>query len=297
MEKGLKQFITSNSDSANRWQQFKTHNLPSVFASERVESLTPFFNTPFYSQFSEEQKIALYKAFIQFNGEALVLLELILYEGIRSLVAKSKDPILIEASKKLMREEKDHSKAYIRFLRHRCPGFAQQSYVLRNSKMFKNSFLWLARYYPVSLALPAAKIETYAVFYGKAMQKAFGENSNDWTQLNILHLLDETQHIGYEFDMYEFELQRLGIFKKTLALISTLCGITFMQICFLIGCSRMVRIVLKPTSFFATVQWTLRLGGWILRDFTPYRHTRTFLKTQFQARETSFGGLFGFMYK
>ena len=297
MEKGLKQFITSNGDSANRWQQFKNHKLPSVFASDRVDAITPFFNTPFYSQLNEKQKVALYKAFIQFNAEALVLLELILYEGIRSLVAKSKDETLIEASKKLMREEKDHSKAYIRFLRNHCPDFALQSFVLRNSRLFKNSFLWLARYYPVCLALPAAKIETYAVFYGKAMQKAFGENSNDWTQLNILHLLDETQHIGYEFDMYEFELQRLGLFRKSIALFSTFLGIVFMQICFLIGCSRMVKIVLKPNSFFSKVQWTLRLGGWILREFTPYRQTRSFLKTQFQSRETSFGGLFGFMYK
>ncbi|WP_142697182.1 hypothetical protein [Bdellovibrio sp. NC01] len=293
----MRQFIISNNDSAYRWRQFKNQSLPSVFASARVDSLTPFSNTPFYSALSEEQKNAFYKAFIQFNAEALILLELVLYEGVRSLITQRQDATLIEASRKLMQEEKDHSKAFIRFLQNDCPGFASTSYLLRHNKKFKNSFLWLARTYPVALALPAAKVEAYTVFYGKALQNAFSDNVNSWSQLNVLHLMDESLHIGYEFDMYELELSQLKGLKKVLALASTLACIFYLQICFLIGCSRMVKAVLHTTSFMETTRWTLRLGGWILREFAPYRQTRSFIKNQFQSRKPSFGNLFGFMYK
>ncbi len=297
MEKGLKHFITSNIDSAHRWQKFKYQVFPSIFEMKRVDEFTPFFNTPFFNLLTESQKGAFYRAFIQFNAEALILLELVLYEGVRSLIAKTNNVALIEASRKIMAEEKDHTKAFVRFLKKDCPGFAQRSYLLRNNRIFKNSFLWLARKNPVALALPAAKVEAYTVFYGKALKEAFAHQANSWSQLNVLHLLDESLHIGYEFDMYEIELSKVHGFCRALALICTFICIFYLQVCFLIGCSRMVRQILGSKSFLKTSRWTLRLGGWILQEFGPYQQTRNFLKTQFQARAPLYGGLFGFMYK
>lgn len=297
MEKNLKAFIQSNTDSHQRWLKFKDSVWPSVFSFNRKDPLTPFYNTSHFQKLSNDQKTNLYKSFIQFNAEALILLELILYEGMGSLRKKRANEELQEASLKIMNEEKDHTMAFIRFLKNDCPSFARNSFLLRQNKKFKNSFLWLARNFPVGLALPAAKVEAYTVFYGRFLEKVFDKNQNSWVQLNSLHLLDEGHHIGFEFNMYEEELGSATIFGKITAVCATVLCILHLQICFLIGSARIVKKDLKTRGFLATLLWTLRLGTWILKEFEPYIQTRFFLKKQFILRQPSFGFIFKFMYR
>lgn len=296
MEKGLQKFIENNQDSHQRWVEFRQSQYPSVYAEPMVAEMTPFSGMDEFAQLSQKTKLDLYHAFMQFNGEALVLLELILCEGMKSVVRDAAHPTLAAAAKKLIVEEVDHTKAFLRFLKNDCPQFPQKSYVLRDNKLFKNSFLWIARNHPLALALPGAKIETYVIFYGKALLKAFQKRPNDWSKLNELHLLDEVHHIGYEFDLYAEEMASLSWVKKVTALFWTLVVVLYFQICFLIGCFRIVSYEMPNLNLRQKLAWTMRLGKWTLRHFEPYRLTRGYLKNQFEGRQVYAGRFFKFMY-
>jgi hypothetical protein len=294
---GFQQFTASNKNFAQKWKDFRSEEIKSVFNSPSVPVLTPFYSTPLFSSLSLNEQNNLYRAFIQFTAEALIFLELLLYEGLISLKKSQDNEELKLASEKLMAEEKLHTQAFLRFLKKDCSAFPHKSYLLRNNSTFKNSFLWLARNFPVALALPAAKVEAYTIFYSQALDRAYGGAENSWSKLNSLHLSDETHHVGYEFQMYECEMRRYWGPFKIIPIFATLIAILFFQVCFLIGCWRMVKLEVPRLSFFRHIYYVGSLGKWILRNFQPYRETRKFIKTQFTLRKPSYGFLFRFMYK
>lgn len=297
MELGLQKFIQINNNATSRWKEFKTQNFPNIYEAPRVEELTPFFNSKYYSQLTLDEKSRLYSCYIQFNAEAIILLELVLHQSIKSLNQEHNNPVIQKATEKMQQEEKDHTQAYLRFLKSSCPGFPKESFLLRRNKNVKNLFVWIARKFPVALTLPGAKFEAYSVFYSHEISNHFKTSPNNWSQLNHLHMLDEKHHIGYEFDIHELTMEKYNFLKATLAFISTYVFVFFLQVLFIIGCYRMISYSLSNIGTLKKIIYSLRLGRWILRDFTPYRLTRDYLKKIFKSRKPRLGSLIALIYK
>jgi hypothetical protein len=296
MEKGLQKFIQINKDSSLRWSEFKKESSPSIENYPLVNELIPFSGTKFFSQLTEQEKKNFFQAFMQFNAEAIILLELTLFVGIKSIFNKQQSTEIVEASKKMLVEEKDHTKAYIRFLRQYCPEYPKKSYLLRRNSFIKNSMAFFAKYFPLTLTIPGAKFEAYSVFYSQELTQHFSPD-NYWRKLNHLHLLDETHHVGYEFDIYQLEMDSLSPVGKFFSIVATYFFILVMQFVFIIGSYRMVHFSKNNLSVLEKIKWTLGLGKWILRDFPAYQKTRTYIQKQFENRQPILGKYFKIIYR
>lgn len=296
MEKGLQKFIQINKESASRWQDFRNESSSLITEYPLVLELIPFSGTKYFSKLSDQEKKNLFQAFIQFNAEAIILLELTLFVSIRSLFKKNKSADIVTASKKMLTEEKDHTKAYIRFLRKYCPDYPEKSYLLRKNNLIKNSMAFFAKNFPLTLAIPGAKFEAYSVFYSQELTLHFPDN-NYWRKLNHLHLLDETHHVGYEFDIYQIEMKELSWIAKIFSVMATYFFIIIMQFVFLVGCYRMIQFSKKDLSFFQRFSWSFALGKWILREFPAYKKTRNYLQKQFENRQPTLGRYFKIIYR
>lgn len=296
MEKGLQKFIQINKESTDRWHEFQKITGPQITEYPLVTELIPFSGTKLFANLTEQEKQIFFQAFMQFNAEAIILLELTLFVGIRAIFNKQKTSEIVEASRKMLIEEKDHTKAYIRFLRQYCPEYPQKSYLLRRNHFIKNSMAFFAKYFPLTLTIPGAKFEAYSVFYSQELTQHFAQD-NYWRKLNHLHLLDETHHVGYEFDIYQIEMDLLSTFGKIFSLFATYLFILVMQFVFLIGSYRMVHFSKADLSPFEKIKWTLALGKWILREFPAYQKTRTYIQKQFENRQPIWGKYFKIIYR
>lgn len=292
----LEQFTRTNIDTRERWRSLARQSWPSYRKEARPEEQTPFSGTPAYAKLSEAEKEALYHNFIQFNAETVAMLELVLYEGMKTLKTPGQDPVVLTAVQKLLDEEKLHTKGFLRFLKQECPEFPRKSFMLRRTRWLKHAFLRFARANPVGLTLPAAKIEAYSVYYGKSLKKSYKQN-NHWVELNYLHLLDESHHVNFEFDLFMERAQNASVWQKTRLIWGNLYCILLFQITFLLGCSRIIRASLPERSRRERLRLTFKMGHWILYQFEPYHFTREHLKAHFRRRHLFASWLFRFMYR
>lgn len=297
MEKGLKRFTQINKESSTRWADFKNVSGDSIEGYAFIPELTPFYNTPYYSLLTAEEKSKFFHAFMQFNAEAIILLELTLYEGIKSTLKNHSQEDIRLASDKMVREEKDHTKAYLKFLKYSCPHFPKISFLLRRNGLIKNVLTFFARNQPLTLTIPGAKFEAYSVFYSHEISEYQDPQKNYWAQLNHLHMLDETHHVNFEFDLYHEEMTKLNSLQRFFLLISTFVFILAMQVVFLIGCYRMVHYSKVNLTGLEKIKWTLGLGKWVLREFPAYKKTRSFIKKQFESRNPILGKYFSIIYR
>lgn len=296
MTTSLLDFAQADSGTESRWRSFKNLNLPSYLNQERPDSLIPFSGTPIFNELSEQEKQKLYVAFTQFNAEVVIMLELILYDGFKKFQTSGCDESVVNAVKKIRLEEKLHTKGFMSFLKKETPAFPKTSFILRNNKWLKHIFLHLVRWNPVSLALSAAKVEAFSVYYGKCLRSSYKEN-NLWVEVNYLHLLDESHHVGFEFDLFCYMTEKSNKLEKLKIIVGNFLFILMLQITFLVGCHRMIKFSLPHTNPFNRLQKVFQLGRWILYEFEPYSQTRDLIKTQFVTRKIFAKSLFQFMHK
>ena len=296
METSLVHFANTSTNTESRWRNLKKQNLPSYLNEARPEVLTPYFKFPFYELLTEEQKQRLYVAFAQFNAEVLIMLELVLYVGMKEFLSETNDPVVANAIKKMRHEEKLHTKGFLTFLKKDTPLFPKTSFMLRNNSLLKNAFLILVRWNPLSLALPAAKVEAFSVYFGKCVRSQYKIN-NLWVEVNYLHLIDETQHVNFEFDLFKYMTSNSGPIEKLKIIVGNFLFIFLLQITFLIGCHRMVKYSLPDLSRIDHIKKLLLMGKWILYKFEPYAQTRELIKNHFLNRTFFAKALFQFMHR
>lgn len=297
MEKGLKKFTQINRESSTRWSDFKKISGESIKTYDFIPELTPFYNTPLFSHLTNSEKNNFFHSFMQFNAEAIILLELTLYEGIKSTFKTHNQEDIRMASVKMLHEEKDHTKAYLKFLKYSCPDFPKTSFILRRNRLIKNTLTFFARKLPITLTIPGAKFEAYSVFYSQEVSQHQSPQTNYWAQLNHLHMLDETHHVNFEFDLYHEEMTNQNSLERFFLLAATFVFILVMQVVFLIGCYRMVNYSKANLNPIERWKWTLGLGEWVLREFPPYKKTRVFIKKQFENRNPILGKYFSIIYR
>lgn len=296
MESSLFHFSINNNQTEQRWKDYKHLSLPSFLSQPRPDRLIPFYGFPVFSKLTEKQKQNLYVAFTQFNAEVVIMLELVLYEGLNGFQSSTNDQVVIDAVKKIRWEEKLHTKGFLRFLKRETPLFPKTSFMLRNNTLLKNSFLTLVKAIPLSVALPAAKVEAFSVYYGKCLRSSYKEN-NLWVEVNYLHLIDESHHVSFEFDLFKHITATASWGEKIKIIIGNFLFILMLQITFLIGCHRMIKFALPHLSLSAHVKTVLQLGKWILYGFEPYAQTRELIRNQFTKRSFFAKSLFQFMHK
>lgn len=296
MESSLFHFSKNDNHTEQRWKDYKHLSLASYLSQPRPDELVPFYGFPVFSELTEEQKQKLYIAFTQFNAEVVIMLELVLYEGLKDFQSSNNDPVVVEAVKKIRWEEKLHTKGFLRFLKKETPLFPKTSFMLRNNTWLKNSFLTLVKSIPLSVALPAAKVEAFSVYYGKCLRSSYKEN-NLWVEVNYLHLIDESHHVSFEFDLFKHITASANWFQKIKIIIGNLLFIMMLQITFLIGCHRMIKYALPHLTKRNHVKMVLQLGKWILYGFEPYSQTRELIRNQFASRNFFAKSLFQFMHK
>ncbi len=296
METSLLHFANTSPDTEASWRGLKKLKLPSYLNETRPDTLTPYFKFPFFDLLSGDQKQRLYVAFTQFNAEVLIMLELVLYEGMKVVLTDSFDPVVTQAVKKMRHEEKLHTKGFITFLKKETPLFPKTSFMLRNNSWLKNAFLKLVRWNPLSLALPAAKVEAFSVYYGKCVRSQYKTN-NLWVEVNYLHLIDEAHHVNFEFDLFKHMTSKSGPIEKLKIITGNFLFILLLQITFLIGCHRMVKYSLPNLKHLEHIKKVLLLGKWILYKFEPYAQTRELIKNHFISRTFFAKSLFQFMHR
>lgn len=296
MESSLAHFARNENQTHARWKDYKYLSLPSYLSQERPDTLIPFFGMREFSELSEDQKQKLYIAFTQFNAEVVIMLELVLYEGMKEFETATNDSVVIDAVKKIRLEEKLHTHGFLRFLKKETPLFPKTSFMLRNNTWLKNTLLTLVKWNPLSLALPAAKVEGFSVYYGKCLRSAYKEN-NLWVEVNYLHLIDESQHVSFEFDLFKHMTTKANWFEKTKIIVGNFLFILMLQITFLIGCHRIIKYTFPNLGRGQHIKRVLRLGRWILYGFEPYAQTRELIKNQFASRQFFAKSLFQFMHK
>jgi len=296
MEPSLAHFAKADNQTEQRWKNYKHLTLPSYLSQPRPDGLIPFYGFPFFSELTEEQKQKLYVAFTQFNAEVVIMLELVLYEGMKDFEKQKNDVDVIAAVKKIRQEEKLHTRGFLRFLKKETPLFPKTSFMLRNNTWLKHTFLRLVKWIPLSVALPAAKVEAFSVYYGKCLRSSYKEN-NLWVEVNYLHLIDESQHVSFEFDLFKHITSKAGPLEKAKIIVGNFLFIMMLQITFLIGCHRMISYALPDLRGRRHVKKVLEMGKWILYGFEPYSQTRELIRNQFSNRSFFAKSLFQFMHK
>lgn len=296
METSLAQFSADNNNTESRWRNLKNLNLPSYLNQQRPEVLVPFSGTPFFNSLTEDEKQRLYIAFTQFNAEVVIMLELVLYAGLKEFQTKNNDYVVVAAVKKIRREEKLHTKGFLTFLKQETPLFPKTSFMLRNNKWLKNAFLILVKWNPLSLTLPAAKVEAFSVYYGKYLRSSYKEN-NLWVEVNYLHLIDESHHVSFEFDLFKHIISSSSSLEKVKIIVGNLIFILMLQVTFFIGCHRMIKYSLPQLSWHQHIKKVLQMGKWILYGFEPYSQTRELIGNHFSKRTFFAKSLFHFMHK
>lgn len=296
MESSLLDFSTNDNNTEYRWRNFKHLQLPSYLSQPRPVALIPFYGDPFFEQLTDDQKQKLYVAFTQFNAEVVIMLELVLYEGLKEFETQNNDPVVIAAVKKIRWEEKLHTRGFLSFLKKEAPLFPKTSFMLRNNSWLKNTLLGLVRWNPLSLTLPAAKVEAFSVYYGKCLRSNYQEN-NLWVEVNFLHLIDESHHVSFEFDLFKHMIAKSNSYGKLKIIVGNYLFIFMLQVTFLIGCHRMIKYALPSLSRRQHIKRVLNLGRWILYGFEPYAQTRELIRNQFASRTFFAKSLFQFMHK
>lgn len=298
-ELAFEQFNQKNLDYRERWAGFEPGRFPSVTQGVAPEGQVPFSGTPLFSHLSASQKRALYLGLIKINAEAFTILEMLLLTGFRRL---SHTPGLSAgeraALKKLIHEEFLHIKAFSSVLKSEAElQYPKKSVMLLQNHRMRSMLAWMAKNVPVALTLPAVKLEIYSMCYSRYLKECFGSwETNRWTKVHELHLLDEAHHVSLQFDVFEERILS-GKGKNRLQTVMGVCFFFILLQFLLFGaCRRVVAEAFPELSSFHNRRRSFRLIRWIVREYEPYRKTQAQVRSNFDRRKPSYRRFFSFLH-
>ena len=297
---GFADFVVSNPDFVQRWELFSKTVAPAL-SGPAPELLTPFSGTEFFASLDEGTRRALYLGFVRMNAEAFIILEQVLLAGFGSLTRPASlraRSSAAQAVRKLLVEELYHVAAFKKFLRdERQLAWPEKSVFLRSHHGLRNFLVWLARKAPFALALPAAKLESYTLYYAQTVRKAYGSwDANRWSKLHHLHSMDEGGHLPLQFDLYERAMGEMKALERVKTLIGTIVLFFVLQLLLVLGMSGVIADAFPSQSRVWRTTKAISAGRWVVRRFEPYQQARLNVRRSFEKRRPTFGRLLSFLH-
>jgi hypothetical protein len=282
-------------ESRTRWDEFLSNRPPALLSESPVqEALIPLYGTPYFDQLSDQEKRRFYFGFAQFNAEVIVFLEDLLLFSFRRFL-KELAPDTREKMSSIVKDEFQHSKGYRKFLKEEPAVFWPEKKFFLDSAghYFKGIAMGIASRSPMSMAIPGARLEAYSIHLSTYLSRQYGSPlANEWTRLNHLHMLDESRHVPFEFELYE---DTMNLRSHWTTVTGGLLFVLFTQWVLLRANWRMVNCCADKSSLGRRMKLTFHMAFWAVRQFPPYEMARKQIKKLLEDKKPPYGRLFQFL--
>lgn len=285
-------FVQLKNEPEKRWPQWD----PSQFASLSETPLHADFIPVLHKDQSSEESERLHWMFVQFNAEAQIVLEQLFIYALRRHLPFERDPTWKKACRKLMVEEFLHARAYRKFLKSEAKVlWPKWSMTLRGHRSVKWFLCHLLRLDPVCMILPAAKFETYSLFYSNYLVEKYPVK-NRWTEINRMHKQDEVHHVSFDYAWYDKMVRERPWYRQAITAIRSGLFFLGMQVLLVKSCFSIMKEVYPGHSLLSRLRLGLRFAHWGVRRFRPYVETRKNLKEAFLRHKFIHYRILSFMY-
>jgi hypothetical protein len=259
---------TKENHSHSHWiayyeSTFQIHDL--------VESQTPFFGTKWWERITDLEKKKLELGFRQINAEVIIHLEQGLLVAARKLSDKKADLEL----QYFVKDELTHIAAFRDFLDHEFQGkWHENSLLLFHRDRYRKLAFWLFNWEPLSVFLPGAKSEIYAIQYYQSLRPHKSVLNPKWFKLIELHAQDEIDHIQTDLATLNIHLAQMPISRKIKLYIATLLSIGLTQWSLALTAYRLIDRVFFYKNIFQRLRLTMAFVGWVLWQHNAFPNTR-----------------------
>ncbi len=292
----FEKFLLNKESWKDKWSDFL--NSPVNFNDSHFkEELTPFYGTSTFNDFSDQEKLKLFYAYIKLVTEAQIMLEQVLIYGFFYFRNKRfrHDGVVQDSIEKLQCEELHHSQAFRHFLAESPQLQWPKERIFPFPRFIRSLLAWVMKKAPLGMTLPGAKIEAFSMAYFKLLKKAYpeGEREHSWYHLNHYHHIDESFHVPLEFDLYNDSIWKSGPIRSFL---STLFFIIFLQYALALGSWNLVRIAFNERSPKERIGLFFGFMRWAIRHMPAFEETRLHTKSLFKKKRPLFGNILSFMH-
>lgn len=298
MRSDITYYLNKNANSIDKWNHIKLENYSSIESTEHIPEMTPYFGTEVYDTLSEDQKNLLYKDLIHFVAEIIIFLEDLYVEH---FLGKMKEKNLTEKEQKTIHkfvEEEDYHRAQFRkFIELEKQDGRKDGYLFLTNNFVTRGMSWAVRNSPFCFLVAAAKSEAFSVEYAKFSKEKYGSwESNRWTKLNELHLLDEAHHVPFQIDLYNLGLQEAGLFDRFKIFFCGLVYILLMQMVLIRTSFKFTSRVYQGRNIFKKISLAVTFGKWVLQKYPPFLRTHNRVAKLIQDKKPYFYSFYQMIY-
>ena len=251
------------------WQgYFQGHWENEVFPPEA----TPFHRTSLWHSLSEDERTQLAWGFVQLNAEIIIHLEQTLLLATRELARRGHR--LGPAMQEFVSDELLHINAFRDFLAETPElSWPKNSLFLQRARWVRRWSAWLYKYEPLSVFLPGAKSEIYAVQYHHTVKRLGGPRSR-WASLVHHHAIDEASHIEQDFVTLRNALASISVMGRARLYFATILSVLLTQLCLWQSSWALMAQVFPARTGLKRWLLTARFSHWVLWGHPAYPSTR-----------------------
>jgi hypothetical protein len=289
-------YINRGREPINKWTDLNFNDFASLKDEVIPKELIPLFGSKHFAKLSIDEKETMYFEYIKFIAELILYLE---YQFSSTFIeALQKENLSLEtmmSSYHLVEEEAFHTEAYQKFLQ--VEQMDQHQFLMNNTIVLKATEA-LIRLSPASILIPAAKSEAFSVYYSRHLKKYYKEwNSNRWSYLNYLHLLDESHHVPFQIEIYNEIIANSSTLGRVRAFVGSMGFFLLMQYIAVYSMWVFIKRCMPKKSIFSRIIWTARIIKWTLIDFTPIHDSRIKIQTLLSQKDVAFGRIYKLLYR
>ncbi len=282
---------SSENESHSHW---KTYFDTPFKASGLVVSETPLSGTKFWKDLTEIEKKKLELGFRQINAEVIIHLEQGLLVAARKL--RSMNHPHFKKLNSFIDDEIIHINAFRDYLDLELSGdWRNNSLLLFKKDLYRKVAYWLFNWEPLSVFLPGAKSEIYAIQYFLELRKKEKELNPKWFKLIALHAQDEVSHIQTDFEFLNLELAHMSFSRQIKLHLATLLSVALTQWSLVLTAYRLIDRVFFQKSFFGKLKLTAGFTAWVLWKHSAFPNTRKVFRRLIHKEEKRYFKNFSFL--
>ena len=289
-------YLKNQSAFKEKWKDYISQP-PNFDEKDRLDCLTPFYNTSDFDKLSEPKKDILFLNNVRFMAEALIVFEQVLLFGYytnRNKPRYAKDEFS-QPFAQFTFEELYHSIAFKHFLSSHKAIDAFPEPLLTDCHWLKNSFAFVVRNFPGSLYICSPRLEALALSYYNEIHQAYkGQKVNSWHRLHQLHYQDELYHIPLNYHFHESFIKEHGVFKT---FIGSILFFLLIQIMLFKVTYQATSQSFPEKTTFGKIRWTFKFIKWAITIAEAHKGARGIMKTHIKKIKPSYGYIFSFLNK
>jgi hypothetical protein len=289
-------YLKNQSTFKEKWIDY-INAPPNFDETNRLDSLTPFYKTPHFQNFSDEKKNILFLNNVRFMAEALIVFEQVLLFGYytnRNKPRYSNEEFSAPFAQFTF-EELYHSIAFKHFLASHNVFATFPGPLLTDCHWIKNSFAFIVRNFPGALYICSPRLEALALSYYNEIHHAYkGHEDNSWHKLHQLHRQDELYHIPLNYHFHESFIQEHGIIKTFIGSVLFFLLIQIMLFKVTYGA---IAQSFPEKNIFGKIRWTFRFIKWSINIAEAHKGARVIMKGYVNKIKPSYSYIFSFLNK